>query len=73
MAKNVGSCQARSRTGGSGRAMENPRNCATQWNRSCIGSWMQTWLMSRRLRHFNTKAPSAFLSGWIFQRLKNSN
>ena len=50
--------------------MENPRNCATQWNSSCMGSWMNTCERRRRLRHFATMAPSAFFSGWILYLLK---
>ena len=33
-----------------------------------MGSWIATWEMRRRFRHFQTIALDAFFSGWILYR-----
>ena len=50
--------------------MENPKNFATQWNKSCIGSWMNTCEMRSLFKHFRTICFGAFFSGWIRHLLK---
>ena len=47
---------------GRGRAIV-PEELRHPWNWSCMGSWMNTCERRRRLRHFATMAPSAFLDG----------